>query len=102
VRLAWVTLALSLGLVVFSRALMWLPTYPTDDEPASLEFVSVVAVIVLVSVGALITIRRHKNMIGWIFCASGLLWALGGAADTYALRLSGAPQPLRDPGCNSA
>jgi hypothetical protein len=83
-RLAWVTLALSLGLILFTRVLSWLPTYPADNEPDSLEVVFIVAVVVLVSVGALITVRRPQNTIGWIFCASGLLWAVGGAADTYA------------------
>jgi len=83
-RLAWLTLALSLGLVAFSRLLSWLPTYPAGNEPESFEFVFIVAVVVLVLVGALITVRRPQNTIGWIFCASGLLWAVGGAADAYA------------------
>jgi hypothetical protein len=50
----------------------------------SFDIVSVVAVLVLVLVGSLITIRRPRNAIGWIFCASGLLWAVGGAANGYA------------------
>jgi hypothetical protein len=78
-------MALSLVLLAFGRVVSWLPGYPADsDEQDSFEPVATVAVVVLVSVGALITVRRPQNTIGWIFCASGLVWAVGGAADDYA------------------
>jgi hypothetical protein len=83
--LAWVTLALSLALLGFSRVVFWLPSYPADNDGRdAFELVATVAVVVLVSVGALITVRRPENTIGWIFCVSGLLWAVGGAAEVYA------------------
>jgi hypothetical protein len=47
---------------------------------------------VLVLVGSVITIRRPRNAIGWIFCASGLLWAVGAAADGYAAYGLGSPR----------
>jgi hypothetical protein len=84
-RLAWVTLALSLALLSFSRVVSWRPGYPADnDGHDAVELVATAAVVVLVSVGALITVRRPQNTIGWLFCASGLLWAVGGAAEVYA------------------
>jgi hypothetical protein len=83
-RLAWVTLALSLGLLICSWLLSWLPTDPSGDARDSFGLVATIAVVALALVGALITVRRPQNRIGWIFCASALLWAVGGAADAYA------------------
>jgi hypothetical protein len=91
-RLAWVTLALSLGLLALNRVLSWLASGSTVDEHDSFDIVSIVAVLVLDLVGSLITIRRPRNAIGWIFCASGLLWAVGGAADGYAAYGLGSPR----------
>jgi hypothetical protein len=92
VRLAWAALALSLGLLVLSRVLSWLPTDPTGDDHDSSESVATVAVVVLALVGAMITIRRPQNRIGWIVSASVLLWAVGGAADAYAAHGLRSPQ----------
>jgi hypothetical protein len=83
-RLAWLTWALSIALVV-SSALMW----AARDEPlhrlASNSYFNLVLIgLTFPVVGALIVRKRPRQPIGWLFCAAGLGNALGVAATAWS------------------
>ncbi len=47
------------------------------------------------TVGAVVASRRPENLIGWIMCATGLLFALNGLAGSYAVHaLYSNPEPM--------
>jgi hypothetical protein len=60
---------------------------PGADDPSSPAVVFVPLLVamcgLLVTVGALLALRVHRNPIGWMLCVSGLLLALAYAASAY-------------------
>lgn len=46
---------------------------------------SVLILLTFATVGSLIASRRPENSIGWLFCGSTLLWALGGVLSEYTI-----------------
>ncbi len=84
--LAWSLWALSVVLVALSGVLLALSFSAAGGSPYWLT--NIVAALALSTVGALVASRRPMNSIGWLFGASGLLYAVmvfAGEYGTYAL-----------------
>jgi hypothetical protein len=71
--LAWFTWVLYLVIAIVSLL------FPMKDAPSiSLsDIFNALVLLAFATVGSLIASRRPQNPIGWIFCISTLLWALG-------------------------
>lgn len=86
--LAWslwsISLLLTVALPVIS--IMFSLSVTQDDTQAApwLGFTVLLSNLVLLALGALIASRHPQNPIGWIFCANGLVIALGGFTGSYA------------------
>ncbi len=79
--LAWSSWALYLIIAVAT-----LPFQMKNAPSAWLDDLSrVLVLLACATVGALIASRRPQNAIGWIFCASALLWGLGALLQEYAV-----------------
>src|SRR5215831_17543684 len=75
----------SLGLYLLIAAAT-LPLQMKNAPSAWLDDLSrVLVLLTCATVGALIASRRPQNAIGWIFCASALLWGLGALLQEYAV-----------------
>jgi hypothetical protein len=87
-RLAWSLWAFALGLVPVGLVfgILALPAaLPEDREPFLVSIVIQDVLLVLYgTLGALIASRRHRNSIGWIFCAVAVSLSLVSAAYGYA------------------
>jgi hypothetical protein len=79
-RLAWSLWALT---VVGLAVALALPSAEADEDVWSVV-ASFVFALSFATVGALVASRRRENPIGWIMCAAGLAYAIGGASVTYA------------------
>ena len=87
-RLAWSLWTLSLAAigagVAFQRLNASTPTEaPRGPAPLGIGFV--VLFMSFATVGALISSRQPRNLIGWIFCVLGILGPFGTASEEYAL-----------------
>ena len=86
--LAWLLWALSLAAIAASLAFQVLnastPTAATRG-PVVLGIGFVLVFVSFATVGALVASRQPGNLIGWLFCALGLLLPLAGASEEYAL-----------------
>src|SRR5713101_1889866 len=71
--LAWFTWVLYLVIAIVSLL------FPMKDAPSiSLsDIFNALVLLAFATVGSLIASRRPQNPIGWLFCISALLWALG-------------------------
>jgi hypothetical protein len=78
-RLAWSLWALT---VVGLAVALALPSAEPDEEVWSLV-ASFVFTLSFATVGALVASRRRENPVGWIMCAAGLAYAVGGVSVTY-------------------
>src|SRR5829696_918830 len=84
-RLALFSWVLSILFAAAALAIMflgWSAEVPTH-EMAPVIFPVLLAT-AFSAVGALVASRRPENLIGWIMCATGLLFALNGLAGSYA------------------
>ena len=93
--LAWSMCALSLVLTALSLLLLALSlSYPR--VPIFEHWVdSTLAAISFSTVGAVIASRRTENLVGWLFCATGLVFAVVHLAGEYAIyTLLAVPGPL--------
>jgi hypothetical protein len=79
--LAWFTWVLYL--VIASGTLL----FQVKNAPSEWlnETFNALVLLAFATVGALIASRRSQNPIGWIFCISTLLWALGSFVQEYAV-----------------
>jgi len=67
-------------------AIATLPFQVKNAPSAWLDDLSrVLVLLACATVGALIASRRPENAVGWIFCASALLWGLGALMQEYAV-----------------
>jgi archaellum biogenesis protein FlaJ (TadC family) len=84
-RLAWGSCAGTISLLGFAIVFGALTASPgaADSGGTSSLVASVVFVFAFATVGALVASRRLGNPIGWIMCASGLAYALGGVCVVY-------------------
>jgi len=76
----WLAWSLWAVWVVLFVTLLFIGTDP------SRALVAVAATFAMVTVGALVASRRPANPIGWIFCALGLGFIVGGLSSEYATR----------------
>jgi hypothetical protein len=85
-RLAWGLWAVSALLIAGGVALIaagWGIQTPAEDlGPTDLGFL--VATVTFPTVGAVVASRRPNESIGWLFCATGLVFAADGFAPHYA------------------
>src|SRR5919112_1556345 len=84
-RLAFASWVLSILFVAAALMIMllgWSAEVPTHQTMPVLF--PVVLATVFSTVGAMVASRRPENLIGWLMCAEGLLFALNGLADSYA------------------
>jgi hypothetical protein len=84
-RLAWGSSAATISLLGFAIVFGALTASPgaADAGGTSSLVASVVFVFAFATVGALVASRRPANPIGWIMCASGLAYAIGGVSVVY-------------------
>lgn len=75
-RSLWALTAAGLAIAVA------LPSRRGDDDLTSLVAILVFA-LSFATVGALVSARRGDNPIGWIMCAAGMSYGLGGLAVSY-------------------
>jgi hypothetical protein len=77
--LAWFTWALYLVIAIVTLL------FQMKNTPSALlsDIFSALVLLAFATVGALIASRRPQNPIGWIFCISTLLWALGNVLQEY-------------------
>ena len=83
--LAWSLWTLAVMLVVLGLLLFWVAIGKTPDPFSPYLPNLCVSALSLSTVGALIAYRRTGNPIGWLFCASGLLFGVQAFAGEYAL-----------------
>src|SRR6266566_9891999 len=78
---AWFTWALYLVIAIITLL------FQMKNAPSELlsDIFNALVLLAFATVGALIASRRPKNPIGWIFCISTLLWALGVLMLEYAV-----------------
>lgn len=102
-RLPWLILGLSVALTIGGLAFFALtgPGNPSGLGSPLAEVVGAVAYLAGAAVGALISSRRPRNPIGWIFCFGGAALCLETFAGEYAAyAVLGRPDPL--PGAEEA
>ncbi len=77
--LAWCTWALYLVIATVTLLLQM------RDDPSSWlnDLFDALVLLAFATVGSLIASRRPENPIGWLFCISTLLWALGNVLQEY-------------------
>lgn len=83
--LAWTLWTLTAVLVAFTFLFRW--AYLTTDDPGAVIVNAAFLILFVASfstVGALISVRRPRNAVGWIFCATGLLAVVAVFTDDYA------------------
>ena len=95
-RLALSSWALS---VVFAAAALVIMFFGWSAEVPAQETAPVLYPVLLATafstVGALVASRRPENLMGWLMCAEGLLFALNGLAGSYAAHaLYSGPEPM--------
>ncbi len=84
--LAWSMCALSLALTALSLLLLALNVSYPDAYIFDHWFDSTLAAISFSPVGAVIASRSlHSNLVGWLFCATGLVFAVVHFASEYAI-----------------
>jgi hypothetical protein len=86
-RLAWSISAVT-GCLLAAALILWILNLSADsrveDDSASVVVV-IVGVIALSMVGAVVASRHSGNAIGWLFCLSGLAWAVSGLANEWGV-----------------
>jgi hypothetical protein len=84
-RLAWALWVASLVLV--GGGMLFLVLSVSTPVPPGFGFRGVGAIFAVAfsTVGAIITVRRSRNPVGWLFCAAGLGFAVGEFAFEYAV-----------------
>jgi len=83
--LAWTLWTLAVMLVALGLLLFWVAIGKTSDPFSPYLPNLCVCALSLSTIGALIASRRTGNPIGWLFCASGLLFGVQAFAGEYAL-----------------
>ena len=83
--IAWSLWALTLMLVALGLLLFWAAIGKTPDVFSPYLLNLCVSALSLSAVGALIASRRPENAIGWLLCASGLLFGLETFAGEYGI-----------------
>ena len=83
--LAWFTCALSLALTALSLLLLALISFYPSVHIFDHWLDSTLAAISFSTVGAVIASRRTDNPMGWLFCATGLVFAVAHLAAQYAI-----------------
>jgi signal transduction histidine kinase len=81
-RLAWSMWALTVSLL--GGTLLLGVAGHTFNEAGGFAILVPIFLLAFATVGALVAGRQPGNPIGWIFCATGLAWALASLADSYA------------------
>jgi len=81
--LAWFLWALCVGFAVLA-VLLALYTPPFPEGAPTWGVVLAVSFLAYPTVGAFVASRRPKNLVGWILCGVGLLFATQGFAIAYA------------------
>jgi hypothetical protein len=56
----------------------------TFNEGGAFVILVPIFLLAFATVGALVAGRQPRNPIGWIFCGTGVAWALASLADSYA------------------
>ena len=79
---SWILSILSAVAALMIMFLGWSAEVPTHQTMPVLF--PVLLATAFSTVGALVASRRPENLIGWIMCAVGLLFALNSLADSYA------------------
>jgi len=79
---SWVLSAFFAAAALAIVFLVWSDEVPTHEMAP--VFDPVLLSTAFSAVGALVASRRPENLIGWIMCATGLLFALNGLAGSYA------------------
>jgi signal transduction histidine kinase len=79
--LAWFTWILYLVIAIISL-LLQIPNSPSEWLS---DIFSALILLTFATVGSLIASRRPQNPIGWLFCISTLLWALGNVLQEYTI-----------------
>ena len=95
-RLPWILWGVSVGLSLATVVLMLLAGGRAAGTEGSLAFDAVLALGLLTfpTVGLVIASRRPENVIGWLFCAVGVPFALSSACFAYTTYTLGAGGPL--------
>jgi hypothetical protein len=94
--IAWSIWLISIPLTTFSGLLNFLSASDSNQPDAALTVIFALLLLTFPTVGALVAARRPENPIGWIFCAVGLVFGLGVAAEgyaSYALHVRSGPLP---------
>src|SRR5262245_60336866 len=86
-RLPWSIAEFSVILVMIGLVLSILAQIAANGQllPFSHQFVTPILTITFGVVGALVASRHHRNLIGWLFCATGFLSALNMFGAGYIL-----------------
>ena len=82
--LAWSIWALCIPITTFAGLLGLLTASAQDTSDWALLILLGVLLLTFPTVGALVASRRPENSIGWIFCVTGLVLAVGVLANAYA------------------
>jgi len=79
--LAWGTWVLYVAIAIVTLL------FQMKNAPSELlsDIFNALVLLAFATVGSLIASRRPQNPIGWIFCISTLLWALGNVLQEYAV-----------------
>ena len=96
-RFAWSLWALAVTLAALHLVVMGLGGLPQESESLGsaggiiLRVLYVLTVVLLATIGAVIVSRQAGNVIGWLCCVWGLLFALEMFASEYASSTALAP-----------
>ena len=82
--LAWLSWVLCVTLAALAMLLdLYTPPVPARHGP-NFEVLASVPLLVYPTVGAILTSRRPKNLVGWILCGMGLIFEVHAFAGAYA------------------
>lgn len=93
---AWSLFAVAVAATIVLLVLRFVGSDTSHEYGSSeLDTVFAFALLSFPAVGALIASRRPENPVGWLFCATGVLFAIQGAASAYTFQTNSVDLPAR-------